>query len=180
MNVQIHPAMLKTLRKRLHKSQEELAKSSEKMLQKVSIATIKRIEASDDAEPYMATRTVAERLATTLGVGVEELARRPAADDAEDLREPSGYRKRKLRISIDQSSWLAFRMVEHRYGVPLRGQVEMAPLCMALLAEGSLVWRRRRLAEIDNKVEELHSLGGGNFSFANAVWRVEELGQWRR
>ena len=176
MSVQIHPAMLKALRKRLHKSQEELAKSTEKMCQKVGIATIKRIEASDNAEPYMATRTVAERLAKTLGVGVEDLARRPTADDAEDLRESSGIGKRKLRISIDQSSWLAFRMVEHRYGVPLRDQVEMAPLCMALLAEGSLVWRKRRLAKIYNKVEELHSLGGGNFSFANVVWRVDELG----
>ncbi|MCD9149882.1 hypothetical protein [Pseudophaeobacter flagellatus] len=65
-------------------------------------------------------------------------------------------------------------MVEHLYDIPVRTQIEMAPLCMALLAEGSLAWRKKRLAEIDEKAEELMSLGGGNFSFAQAVYRTQD------
>lgn len=172
MKQPIRPATLKTLRERRGLSQAKLEARSEEMHQKVGIATIKRIETWD--ETYMASPTVAERLSKVLGVGVEDLGREPGVDDVDRKRELRKIGMRQLRAAVHENTSLSFRMVEHLYGIPARAQIEMAPLCMALLAEGSLAWRKKRLAEIEEKADELMSLGGGNFSFAHAVYRTQE------
>lgn len=166
----ILPAALKALRKRRNLSQAKLEARSEEMHQKVSIATIKRIETWDKTGPYMANPTVAERLSKVLSVRVEDLAGDPGSDERE--RRPFGMRQ--LRATVHEDTLLAFRMVEHHYSIPIRAQIEMAPLCMALLAEGSLARRKKRLSEIVEKADELMSLGGGNFSFAHAVYRTQD------
>ncbi len=173
MKYPIRPATLKALREHRGLSQAKLEARSEEMHQKVGIATIKRIEAWTKAEMYMAHGTVAKRLAKALCFKVEDLARELSGDSSDLSRELRKPDKHPLRTAMDDNTWLAFRMVEHLYGIPVRTQIEMAPLCMALLAEGSLAWRRKRLAEINEKAEELHSLGGGNFSFAHAASFVE-------
>ena len=75
---------------------------------------------------------------------------------------------------IDAETALAFNMVEHLYGIPVRSQILMAPLFTALLAEGSFNWRRKRVAAIEEAAERLHSLGGGHFSFAYAAYRATD------
>lgn len=174
MKQPIRPDTLRALRERRGLSQAKLEARSEDMRQKVGVATIKRIETWGDTETYMASPNVAERLAKVLGVDVEDLAKEPAIDDVDRTRELRKVGMRQLRSAVHESTSLGFRMVEHLYGIPVRTQIEMAPLCMALLAEGSLAWRRKRVAEIDRKAEELMSLGGGNFSFAHAVYRTQE------
>ena len=174
MKQPIRPDTLRALRERRGLSQAKLEARSEEMRQKVGVATIKRIETWSKTEAYMASPTVAERLAKVLGVGVEDLANEPKADDVDRTKELRKVGMRQLRTAVHENTALGFRMVEHLYGIPIRTQIEMAPLCMALLAEGSLVWRKKRLAEIDEKAEQLMSLGGGNFSFAQAVYRTQE------
>lgn len=174
MKQPIRPATLKTLRERRGLSQANLAARSEEMHQKVGIATIKRIEAWDGTDTYMASPTVAERLSKVLGVAVEDLGNEPTADELDRKRELRKLGLRQLRAAVNENTSLAFRMVEHLYDIPIRAQIEMAPLCMALLAEGSLAWREKRLDEISQKADELMSLGGGNFSFAHAVYRTQE------
>ena len=174
MKQPIRPDTLRALRERRGLSQAKLEARSEEMRQKVGVATIKRIETWSETETYMASPTVAERLAKVLGVDVEELANEPKADDVDRMKELRRVGMRQLRTAVHENTALGFRMNEYLYGIPIRTQIEMAPLCMALIAEGSLAWRKRRLAEIDEKAEQLMSLGGGNFSFAQAVWRTQE------
>ena len=174
MKQPIRPNTLRALRERRGLSQAKLENRSEEMRQKVGVATIKRIETWAETETYMANPTIAERLAKVLGVDVEDLAKEPKVDDVELTRVLRNVGMRQLRAAVHENTSLGFRMVEHLYDIPVRTQIEMAPLCMALLAEGSLAWRKKRLAEIDEKAEELMSLGGGNFSFAQAVYRTQD------
>ena len=174
MKQPIRPATIKARRERLGLSQAKLEARSEEMHQKVGIATIKRIETWDKTETYMASPTVAERLSKVLDIAVEDLAKEPIVDDVDRTRELRKTGMRQLRAAVHENTSLAFRMVEHLYGIPARAQIEMAPLCMALLAEGSLTWRKKRVSEIEAKADELMSLGGGNFSFAHAVRRTQE------
>jgi len=174
MKQPIRPATLKAMRERRGLSQAKLEARSDEMRLKVGIATIKRIETWTKTDVYMASTAVAERLAKVLGVAVEDLAKEPSADSFDRSKKLRKLGMRQLRAAVHENTSLAFRMVEHLYGIPVRAQIEMAPLCMALLAEGSLAWRRKRLAEIEQKAEELMSLGGGNFSFAHAVYRTQD------
>ncbi|MFN8830359.1 MAG: helix-turn-helix domain-containing protein [Labrys sp. (in: a-proteobacteria)] len=168
MTTTIHPAALKYYRDQKRWTQEQLAEAT-KGRSRVSLPTIKRIESAKGAS-YPANARVAEGLAKALGVTVDNLAK-PPTDEAE--REASlrqvGYRP--LRTMLDAETALAFNMVQHIYGIPIHSQVVMAPLFAALLAEGSLAWRRERVAEIEETADRLMTLGGGHFSFANAAYR---------
>lgn len=168
----VRPETLKILRERRRFSQAALAARSEEMRQSVGVATIKRIEAWSKTETYMASLTVVERLAKVLSVDVDDLAKKPTVDDVDRTKAQRKIGLRQLRAAVHEDTSLSFRMVEHLYGIPVRSQIEMAPLCMALLAEGSLAWRKKRLAEINEKADQLASLGGGSFSFVQAVYRT--------
>ena len=164
--VAIHPDVLKTLRKRSGLTQDALAKES-----KVGIATIKRIEAA--GEIYEARSLVAERLARALGVAVEALSGEPGTmKEAREL----GYRT--LKETVDSTTALSFDMVEHLYGISVRDQLAMAPLFFALLAEGSLAWRRKRLAELNTAAEKFRSFGESSHSSGVIAYRAEEIACW--
>ncbi len=170
----IRPQTLKALRERRKMTQAGLAARCVHIGQKVSVATIKRIEASGQ-EAYLARRTVAERLAKALRVGAEDLAKPPQPEDIDRFEALRRLGLRELRRTVRESTALSFRMVKHLYGIPISAQVEMAPLFMALLAEGSLAWRAERVAEIKTKSEELISLGvHGHLSFTIAAYSVHD------
>ena len=107
--VPIHPEILKSLRKRSGlPSQEALAKAS-----KVGVATIKRIEASEEA--YEARSLVAERLAHALGISIEELSGEPVDDgESEGKLRFLGYRPIKGAVRAENA--LSYDMVEHLTG----------------------------------------------------------------
>ena len=168
MTTSIHPEALKAFRARKHWTQEQLADAT-KGQKKVSLPTIKRIESTKEST-YPANDRVAEALAKALGVGIEDFSKAPSEEeDREATLRKSGYRP--LRTMLDAETSLAYYMVQHIYGVPIRSQIEMAPLFTALLAEASLAWRRERVAEIEAAADRLMDLGDGHFSFANAAYR---------
>src|SRR6266496_226136 len=135
MTTPIHPEALKTYRARKHWTQEQLADATQGP-SRVSLPTIKRVE-STKGSTYPANDRVAEVLAKALGVSIEDLSRGPSeAEDREESLRKFGYRP--LRTMVDAETALAFNMVQHIYGIPIRSQIEMAPLFVALLAEGSL------------------------------------------
>lgn len=168
MTTPIHPEALKAFRARKRWTQEQLADAT-KGQKKVSLPTVKRIEGTKDGT-YSANDRVADALAKALGVGIEELSRTPSdEEDREASLRKSGYRP--LRTMLDAETAFAFNMVQHIYGIPIRSQIEMAPLFAALLAEASLAWRRERVAEIEATADHLMDLGGGHFAFAHAAYR---------
>jgi len=171
MTTIIYPEALKAFRARKRWTQEQLADAT-RGPDKVSLPTIKRIESTKDGARPVNLR-VAKALAKALGVAVEDLSRIPskAGEQEESLRKV-GYRQ--LHTMIDEETSLAFNMVQNIYGIPLRSQIVMAPLFAALLAEGSLAWRRKRIEAIEEASAKLQELGGGHCSFAGAAWRVDE------
>ena len=171
MTIPIHPEALKAHRTRKRWTQEELCEATGGP-NKVSLPTIKRIE-STKVGVYPAQDRVALTLAKVLGVSTEELGKEPTerAQLEESLRRV-GYRP--LRTMIDAETALAFNMVQEIYGIPIRSQIEMAPLFMALLAEGSLAWRRKRVKAIEEASEALQALGGGHSSYVHTAWRIDE------
>jgi transcriptional regulator with XRE-family HTH domain len=171
MTTPIHPGALRAFRERKHWTQEQLAEAT-KGKDKVSLPTIKRIEGKKDGT-YAANGRTAEALAKALGVSLANLAAAPAPEtDREEVLRKFGYRP--LRTMVDAETALAFNMVQHLFGIPIKSQIEMAPLFMALLAEGSLAWRRKRVAEIEEAASHLHSLGGGHLSFAFSAYRAQD------
>jgi transcriptional regulator with XRE-family HTH domain len=171
MTTPIHPEALKTYRARKHWTQEQLADATQGP-KRVSLPTIKRVE-STKGSTYPANDRVAEVLAKALGVSIEDLSRGPSeAEDREEALRKFGYRP--LRTIVDAETALAFSMVQHIYDIPIRSQIEMAPLFAALLAEGSLAWRRKRVEAIEEASAKLQELGGGHCSFVYAARRVDD------
>lgn len=175
MKKPIHHAALKHFRTAKRMTQKQVA---EETRGGASLVTIKRIEGAKDGA-YLVRERIAEGIAKVLGVTVEKLASPPEnAAETAAARRDAGYRE--LRVNIDAETSLAFRMVEHLYDIPIRSQVEMAPLFAALLAEGSLAWRRRRLAEVEEAADALQFLGSGHLSFAGIAYRVEDAASQER
>lgn len=168
MTTAIHPGALRHSRDRKRWTQEQLAEAT-KGKNKVSLPTIKRIESTKDGT-YTANDRVAEGLAKALGVTLDELSKSPT-DEAEREASLRQFGYRPLRTMLDAETAMAFNMVQHIYGIPIHSQIVMAPLFATLLAEGSLAWRRERVAEIEDAADRLMDLGGGHFSFANAAYR---------
>lgn len=168
MTTAIHPNALKSFRDRKHWTQEQLAEAT-KGKNKVSLPTIKRIESTKDGT-YQANDRVAEGLAKALGIAVDDLSK-PPTDEAQREASLRQFGYRPLRTMLDAETAMAFKMVQHIYGIPIHSQIVMAPLFAALLAEGSLAWRRGRVADIEDAAKRLIDLGGGHFSFALSAYR---------
>ena len=155
---------LKQLRKSFPMSQEALSEISG-----VSKKTIGRFERGKTSPN---PKTI-ERIAKALNVKPSQLLEAPGRqEDADSRLRRMGYRP--LRTYLDDETALAFQMVEHVYGIPVRGQILMAPLFCALLAEGSLSSRKEKLAEINDAALNLQFLARGHLSFANDVAGVIE------
>jgi len=136
----INPRTLKLLRDRAGMSQMALAEKSS-----VNRRTISRIEAGFETPTRRRQHTV-ESLAKALGVSCAELSKEPDNKDQRDqeLRK-RGYRL--LKTYVDPRTVASLELVEHRYKIPVRMQVLLAPLFSTLLAEKSLARRRKRLTE---------------------------------
>lgn len=160
----ILPKALKFHRERFPMSQDALATASG-----VSKKTIARLETGKTSSPNANT---AQRLASALKVRPEELGQEPREGEGDRERAIRKYGLRPIKGLVDGDTALAFQMVESQYGIPVSSQIKMAPLFAAILAEGSLAWRREKLAAVEEAASQLHSLGGGHLSFAYAAYRA--------
>lgn len=141
----INPDTLKKLRGDL--SQEDLAEKAG-----VSRKTISRIE-NGEADPEKIRMVTLERLAKALSTTPEELAADPNKDSVnEAAMRRWGYRKVNTYLHGDTA--LSLALVEQRYGISAKRQLDMAPLFTALLAEMSLRDRRQKLEDLSNAFEE--------------------------
>ncbi|MDE0303569.1 MAG: helix-turn-helix transcriptional regulator [Albidovulum sp.] len=157
----IDPETLKRYRKRFGYSQQRLAYES-----KVSKRTIARIEAGKSS----ANSNTVDRISKALDLRPEVLAGRPGSGERE---KPSpGFRV--IKAPVPENAELAFQMVDKLYGISLLNQIAMAPLFAALLAEGSLEWRQRKLETAKEAYDKLSDADCGYRPFEAAACRAEE------
>ena len=146
--MQIDPARLLELRQRKKLSRPQLAEMS-----KVTERTIQRLE----KEPQPSRKKTLERLATALGVkldvltGEKPLPESSKAPDSERIQ---------INAQIAPKVKLAYDLIKRRYGVSATEIITMAPLFFALLAEGSLAWRREKLKELKEGIDRLKQIDG--------------------
>ena len=146
--MQIDPARLLELRQRKRLSRPQLAEMS-----KVNERTIQRLE----KEPQPSRKKTLERLATALGVkldvltGEEPLPESSKVPDSERIQ---------IGAQIAPKVKLAYDLIKRRYGVSATEIITMAPLFFALLAEGSLAWRREKLKELREGIDRLKQIDG--------------------
>ena len=146
--MQIDPARLLELRQRKKLSRPQLAEMS-----KVNERTIQRLE----KEPQPSRKKTLESLATALGVksgvltGELPLPESGKAPDSERIQ---------IGAQIAPKVKLAYDLIKRRYGVSATEIITMAPLFFALLAEGSLAWRREKLKELKEGIDRLKQIDG--------------------
>ncbi len=159
---------LKELRKRKRLSRAQLADRS-----RISQRQIARLESEGAAANTARDRTVNE-LARALGVEPGVLTGEVPMPAASTSPHREGGRSRQVSALVQPEVSLAYTLIKRRYGIGLTTLVNAAPLMFMLLAEGSFVWRREKLKEVEEAADHLHDLGIGHLSFAHAVWRTKE------
>jgi transcriptional regulator with XRE-family HTH domain len=161
----INPETLQRLRGDM--PQQELAETAG-----VNRRTISRIESGEIAPEKVRQHTI-KCLAKALNVTPERLAKAPDEADQRDakLRE-LGYRR--VSFYFDGRTALSFELVRKRYGISVKGQIDMAPLFTVLLAETCLAERKRQLehakAAFEQSVAQLpkHLAFGASSNFYEA------------
>ena len=163
--MKIDPERLSRLRKKNGLSRPQLAKRSG-----ITERTIQRLESKSESQQHQKTHEhtvnkLAEALGVRAGVLTGEL---PFRESGKEL----AYEAERVQISaqIVPKVRLAYDLIKRRYGVSPAEIINMAPLFFALLAEGSLAWRREKLKEVVEAIGRLESIDGvWSFGFDNAV-----------
>jgi transcriptional regulator with XRE-family HTH domain len=135
----INPHTLKFLRNKKGLSQDALAS-----LSGVSKKTIARLETAKSKSNANTKRLLARALRVD-----EAHLERELPDIEEKARELRDLVHQWLGTPVQPQTRLAFQLVEHRYGIPEREQILMAPLFASLLAEASLRWRKDNLDDLE-------------------------------
>lgn len=148
-SLEVDAESLKALRKRRGLSRSRLAGKA-----KVSERQIARLESGSSRQAVRATTM--EGLAKALGAEVGELS--GATSVATQEEEPAPREDKRMGLRVSAPLHLAFELVRFRYGPTPRQVIELAPLLFVLLAEGSLAWRKKHLAAVDEAVRRLLEL----------------------
>ena len=157
----INPETLKDFRTRAGLSQQGLAEFS-----RVSKKTIARIESGTSS---VNTNTLT-RLAKALNIKPEKLSN-PSGFEENLL---FGYRTEKL--TLPENLLLALDMVERCYGISPDRQLRLAPLFTALMIEGSLAWRKRKLDATEDAFEKLsENFKDRNPNFEEGKMHIENV-----
>ena len=153
--MKIDPERLSRLRKKNEFSRPQLAKRSG-----INERTIQRLESKSESQRCQKSREdTVNRLAKALGVQAGVLT--GELPFRESGKEPA-YGSERVQISaqIVPKVRLAYDLIKRRYGVSPAEIINMAPLFFALLAEGSLAWRREKLKEVGEAIDRLVSIDG--------------------
>ena len=142
----IDPSRLRALRDGRDLSRDKLASQSG-----VSARQIARIEGQ--GEPAALRPQTLASLARALGVEPEVLT-------GEKPLPPSRPHLDGVRFSgqMRSATRLDYDLVSRRYGVTAKQVIDLAPLLFAMIAEGSLAWRREKLAQVEQALSDLRNL----------------------
>ena len=61
----------------------------------------------------------------------------------------------KTKVTINRSLRNSLQLVAERYGISLHDVINLAPLLLVIVSEQSLIWRRKRLVEIESTLNEM-------------------------
>lgn len=164
--MQINPDRLRELRMQKSLTRQEVAEKS-----KISPRQISRLESKSASSSATRERTI-HQLAKALDVDPTVLTgEAPMPATAPAPRAGDGK-----RVQVSALLWpevrLAYALIERRYGVNPTSLFNFAPLMFAILAEGSLQWRREKLIELEGTADNLLEQGKGHLSFAQAIDRI--------
>ena len=162
----IHPDRLRILRKRKPLTRAQLARKSG-----VSVRHIARLESKTSSSTKEREQTIKD-LSEALGVEPGVLTGELPLPDATPSS-PSGERERiQISALMMPEVRLAYGLLKRRYDINATTIINMAPLFLVLLAEGSLVWRREELTKVREATDQLCGLARGHLSFAKAASRA--------
>ena len=153
--MKIDPKRLSHLRKEKGWSRPQLFGRSG-----ITVRTIQRLESESESQRYQKSQehtvnSLAKALDVKPGVLTGELPL-PKSDKV-PAYDPSPVR---MGAQIAPKARLAYDLVKIRYGVSATDIINMAPLFFALLAEGSLAWRREKLKEAYEAIDRLEQIDG--------------------
>ena len=147
MNQKIQPTRLSELRRRKDFTRAELGK-----LSKLTERTIQRLESEREQRESTRVHTL-KHLAEALEVEEGVLTGAMPLPDASKTPGPNPGRV-QIGALIDSKVRNDYALIRHRYGVKTSEIINAAPLFFVLLAEGSLAWRRRKLREVEEALEQ--------------------------
>ena len=165
--MKIDPERLHTLRKQKGFTRPQLEKRSG-----ITVRTIQRLE----KEPHRSQKTredTLNRLAKALGVEPDVLTGElplPESNKADNTD------RVQIGAQIAPKTRLAYDLIKRRYDVSITEIINTAPLFFALLAEGSLAWRREKLKEINESFGQLYQLyAETHHDFQYSLYEADEL-----
>lgn len=149
--MKIDPKRLSHLRKEKIWSRPQLSSRSG-----ITVRTIQRLENESQRCQKSQEHTVnslAKALGVEPGVLIGELPL-PKFDKAPDPKPV------QVGAQVAPKVRLAYDLIKRRYGVSATEIINMAPLFLALLAEGSLAWRSEKLKELKEGIDRLEQIDG--------------------
>ena len=153
--MKIDPDRLRSLRKKKSLTRPALAKRSG-----ISERTIQRLENEPNQSNKTQEHTLNE-LARALGVEQGVLTGEVPLPEYKNTP-PSDPERVQIGAQVAPKTRLAYDLIKRRYGVSATEIINMAPLFFALLAEGSLAWRREEVKVGEGHLQQIDS-GHGVF-----------------
>ena len=153
--MKIDPKLLSHLRKEKGWSRPQLAERSG-----ITVRTIQRLESESESQRCQKSQehtvnSLANALDVKSGVLTGELP--PLESDKASAPDPKPV---PIGAQIAPKVRLAYALIKCRYSVSATEIINMGPLLFALLAEGSLAWRREKLKEMNEAIDRLEQIDG--------------------
>ncbi len=151
--MKIDPESLRCLRQKKKLSRARLAERSG-----IAVRTIQRLE-NEPQRCQKSREDTLNRLAKALDVETDVLTgQSPLPEfDKPPASAPKGV---QIGAQVAPLTRLFYDLVKRRYGVSVTEIINMAPLFFALLAEGSLAWRRIKIEEAEEAKGHLEGIEG--------------------
>ena len=171
--MKIDPDRLRSLRKKQNLSYVKLAEKTKDLNPPgITEKTIQRLEKQSSSNQTAREHTL-ESLSKALDVEAGVLTGELPLPDVEDLFMDNSGRVR-INAQIGSKTQLAYDLIRERYGVTATNLVSMAPLFFALLASGSLAWRKEKLKGLEEAIKCLKGDGDNEWNLFAAITRPQE------
>ncbi len=171
--MKIDPNRLRSLRKKQNLSIANLADKTKNLNPPgITEKTIQRLEKQSSSNQTPREHTL-KSLSKALDVEAGVLTGELPLPDVEDLFMDNSGRVR-INAQIGSKTRLAYDLIRERYGVTATNLVSMAPLFFALLASGSLAWRKEKLKGLEEAIKCLKGDGDNEWNLFAAITRPQE------